>query len=131
MLSLEFVCCHDALCVCLTFLHVLCVILPLLWFTFRSLGKTLVCAQCYSQTTMGKSYEGGRKRSTLLVTTRDKNIWLDVKASNTIADIKKMIEQQEGIRQSQQRLIYKGQVLADLRTLSIFQGVRARPRAER
>ena len=69
---------------------------------------------------MGKSYEGGRKRSTLLVTTRDKNIWLDVKASKTIADIKKMIEQQEGIRQSQQRLIYKGQVLADRRTLSIY-----------
>ena len=63
----------------------------------------------------------GRKRSTIIVTNlMGKKIRLDVKASDTIADVKKMIEQQEGVSVTHQRLIYKGKILEDCRTLSVY-----------
>ena len=70
---------------------------------------------------MGRSYRCGRKRSTVVVTTlMGKSIWLDVKASDTVVDVKKMIEEQEGFSVVQQRLIYKGKLLEDCRILSIY-----------
>ena len=48
-----------------------------------------------------------------------RNIWLDVKASDTVADVKKMIEEHEGFSVMRQRLIYKGLLLENCRTLSV------------
>ena len=70
---------------------------------------------------MGRSYRCGRKRTTVVVTTlTDKRIWLDVKASDTVLDVKKVIEAQEGFSVVQQRLVYKGKLLEDCRTLSVY-----------
>ena len=70
---------------------------------------------------MGRSYRCGRKRTTVVVTTlTDKRIWLDVKASDTVVDVKKVIEAQEGFSVVQRRLVYKGKLLEDCRTLSVY-----------
>ena len=70
---------------------------------------------------MGRSYRCGRKRTTVVVTTlMGKRIWLDVKASDTVLDVKKVIEAQEGFSVVQQRLVYKGKLLEDCRTLSVY-----------
>ena len=78
-------------------------------------------ARTTSACTMGRSYRCGRKRTTVVVTTlTDKRIWLDVKASDTVLDVKKVIEAQEGFSVVQQRLVYKGKLLEDCRTLSVY-----------
>ena len=49
-----------------------------------------------------------------------KRIWLDVKASDTVLDVKKMIEAHDGFSVVHQRLVYKGKFLDDCRTLSVY-----------
>ena len=48
----------------------------------------------------------------------DKNIILDVEPSNTISNVKGMIQEREGISKDQQSLIFDGEQLEDGRTLS-------------
>ena len=53
---------------------------------------------------MGRSYRLGRKRSTVVVTSL----------------MGKKIELQEGVSAAHQRLIYKGRILEECRTLSVY-----------
>lgn len=49
-----------------------------------------------------------------------KTITLDVEPSDLVEDVKKKIEQKEGIPQSQQRLIWSGKQIEDARTLADY-----------